>query len=107
MADRSLPYQRLPDDFIGDFDALKSFDTYLAEAKRLRFEFGIGRAGQHGVSCPTCYKQLLAAEGGDQPDDDPDWCQCPAPVRPTLAEIRGAHGFPNDNVWRASKEYVT
>ena len=74
----TVQYERLPDDFEGDFTALANPDTYLAEAKRVR-SLGIQRAGAFGSVCPRCLREDPQAEYTDGFYTENPWiCSCDA-----------------------------
>lgn len=89
---RKAAYQKLGADYEGDFMALMSWDTYLAEAKKIR-RAGIERAGIFGASCPACYKQVQPSDAGEQPKGAV-WCKCKGRDREfTVRDVMAAHGF--------------
>ena len=70
----TVEYQRLPADFEGDYVALHDGNSYFTEAKRLRFELGISRAGTFGAICEKCHKEMPAREGPSDPSCN--LCEC-------------------------------
>ena len=84
-------YQRLPDDFEGDYTALLSARSWTHEMMRLR-RLGIERSGRIGSVCPDCMTETThaGADGGAS-------CDCGATYT-TVEEIIAAHGIPNGPV---------
>ena len=74
----SAPYQRLPEDFEGNYERLTSgaFDDYFAEAKMLRLSAGIQRSGVFGAACPKCYRQMRSRPLAQTIITDDLWCYC-------------------------------
>lgn len=66
---------RLPDGFEGDFEALKTFDGWMGESRRLN-SAGDLRAGTLGASCPKCYKVIARASRAHLQRGD-FVCACP------------------------------
>lgn len=73
----SVEYQRLPDDFEGNFEALTGeFDAYFNEARSLH-RIGIRRSGVFGTACPKCYRQMrYRSLGMSILDGREPWCHC-------------------------------
>ena len=78
-------YQKLPDDWEGDWEALKTAEGWEKQAKELE-ALGIKRSGHIGVSCPTCWS-----------------CKaCLCGFEPTHQEVLTALGFECEEVWYAA-----
>ena len=88
----TVPYERLPEDWQGLslLEMASDFDTWYAEAKRVRTEGGITRAGILGTSCPTCYRQVRYNLHLDY--DETKWCSCE--ITADWADENRAHGIP-------------
>lgn len=85
----TVEYQRLPDNFVGDFEALKTPEGWVKEAMRLHL-MGFARAGVLGFSCPRCWR-VVSPLRDEQPH--PAQCQCedrePHDAAPALGLVVG------------------
>ena len=89
----TVQYERIPDDFEGDFEALANPETYYAEAKRVH-SLGIRRAGVFGSVCPKCLREDPADVYAPSAYAENPWlCNCDAQTISPARQSLEAHGL--------------
>jgi hypothetical protein len=88
----TTPYEKLPEDWTGPgiIATALDWDLWYAEAKRVRLEGKISRAGILGTSCPRCYRQVRHHPELDYAEQ---WCHCDDQIADVRDE-NAAHGVP-------------